>query len=280
MYGKSLGFQLVQMYFVMKRIDLIEVKHKRKIGEACEYIEPNVTEDCIFYADGEPIGFYLTKMSEKMCKLADLANAELNTKKVPKTEMRRGKNDGIDEKTGKYKYKDEIHQYSAILGSVPPKPHMRRNYATISSVHGVKTAQTFIKAMLLLAKESEQLIKEILPNQYEKQIKLFNDVPDKWKFGNLFTSSISNYNISAPFHRDTGNIVGAVNVIICKQKNAKGGDLHIPDYNATIGQVDNSILVYPAWRNMHGVTPIIPTHEGGYRNSLVFYPLKAFVGLK
>lgn len=30
----------------------------------------------------------------------------------------------------------------------------------------------------------------------------------------------------------------------------------------------------------HGVTPIIPTHEGGYRNSLVFYPLKAFVGLK
>jgi hypothetical protein len=30
---------------------------------------------------------------------------------------------------------------------------------------------------------------------------------------------------------------------------------------------------------MHGVTPIIPTFEGGYRNSLVFYPLKAFKGL-
>ena len=61
--------------------------------------------------------------------------------------------------------------------------------------------------------------------------------------------------------------------------NSKGGDLHIPDYNATIGQIDNSILVYPAWRNMHGVTPIIPTFEGGYRNSLIFYPLKAFKGL-
>jgi hypothetical protein len=132
----------------------------------------------------------------------------------------------------------------------------------------------------MLAKESEQLIKEILPAQYEKQIELFNDVPSKWRFGNLFTSSISNYNISAPFHRDTGNILGAVNVIICKQKNAKGGDLHVPDYNATIGQVDNSILVYPAWKNVHGVTPIIPTHEGGYRNSLIFYPLKAFKGIK
>jgi hypothetical protein len=133
--------------------------------------------------------------------------------------------------------------------------------------------------MLLLAKESEMLIKEILPKQYEHQIELFKEVPDKWKFGNLFTSSISNYNISAPFHRDAANIVGAVNVIICKKFNSKGGDLHVPDYNATIGQVDNSILVYPARRNMHGVTPIIPTHENGYRNSLVFYPLKAFKGL-
>jgi hypothetical protein len=168
---------------------------------------------------------------------------------------------------------------SAILGSVPPKAHMRRPYPTISSVHENKKSQTFIKAMLLLAKESEQLIKEILPKQYEQQTELFKDVPEKWRFANLFTSSISNFNISAPFHRDTGNIVGAVNVIICKKHNSKGGDLHVPDYNATIGQQDNSILVYPAWRNMHGVTPIIPTFEGGYRNSLIFYPLKAFVGL-
>jgi hypothetical protein len=263
----------------MKRIDLIAIEHSRKIGEACEYIEPNVTEDCIFYADGEPIGFYLTKMPEKMCKLADLANAELQSKNVPKTEMQRPKMLGFD-KNGKGIVDRSCKQFSAILGGIPPKAHMRRPYPTQSSIHSVKTAQTFIKAMLLLAKESEFLIKEILPKQYEHQIELFKNVADKWKFGNLFTSSISNFNISAPFHRDTGNIVGAVNVIICKQKNAKGGDLHVPDYGATIGQQDNSILVYPAWRNVHGVTPIIPTYEGGYRNSLVFYPLKAFVGLE
>jgi hypothetical protein len=133
--------------------------------------------------------------------------------------------------------------------------------------------------MLMLCKESEKLIKEIKPEQYNKQMELFNDVSSDWKFGNMFTSSISNYNISAPFHRDTGNIVGSVNVIICKKHNSKGGDLHIPDYNATIGQKDNSILVYPAWRNVHAVTPITATHEGGYRNSLVFYPLKAFKGI-
>jgi hypothetical protein len=262
----------------MKRIDLTLQKHEVKIGQKCPYIEPNITEDCIFYADGEPIGFYLTKMPEKMCKLANLANKELQSKSVPKTEMQRPKMLGFD-KNGKGIIDRSCKQFSTILGGVPPKAHMRRPYPTISSVHSHKSSQTFIKAMLLLAKESEQLIKEILPKQHKAQIDLFKEVDKKWKFGNIFTSSISNYNISAPFHRDTGNIVGAVNVIICKKQNAKGGDLHVPDYNATIGQQDNSILVYPAWKNVHGVTPITPTHENGYRNSLIFYPLKAFVGI-
>lgn len=267
----------------MKRVDLIQVKHNVKVGDVCDYKEPNVIEDCIFYADGEPIGFYLTKMPDKMCKLADLANAEFRSKNVPKTKLDRSdvlkaqiQNPKLSRAEAR---KIGTSQLSVILGSVPPKPQFMRHYGTISSVHSVKTAQTFIKSMLMLAKESEELIKEILPKQYEKQSELFQQVPDKWKFGNLFTSSISNYNISAPFHRDTGNIVGSVNVIICKKHNSKGGDLHIPDYDATIGQQDNSVLVYPAWRNVHGVTPIIPTHEGGYINSLVFYPLKAFVGL-
>lgn len=270
----------------MKRIDLIPVRHNVKIGDVCEYKEPNVTEDCIFYTDGEPIGFYLTKMPEKMCKLADLANKEFMSNRVKKQTIKRVnmKEEIIDGKivrTDRYaeQSKGEVKQLSTQLGSVPPKPQFGRPYPTRMQIHSDKNAQTFIKAMLMLAKLSEQLIKEILPQQYEKQVELFKQVPDKWKFGNLFTGSISNYNISVAFHQDKLNIIGAVNVIICKKLNSKGGDLHIPDYDATIGQQDNSILVYPAWRNIHGVTPIIPTHEGGYRNSLVFYPLKAFVGL-
>ena len=175
----------------MKRIDLIEVEHKRKIGETCEYIEPNVTEDSIFYVDGEPIGFYLNKMPEKMCKLADLANAEFKSKNVPKSMLNRAS--AINQQSArediKEKYKDkkgsEVSQMCALLGSIPPKPMVRRPYPTISSVHRSEKAQTFIKAMLLLARESEKLIKEILPKQYEHQVELFTDVPEKWRFGNL-----------------------------------------------------------------------------------------------
>jgi len=261
----------------MKRIDLNQIEHAVKIGDQCKAFNPNVIEDCIFYSDGEPIGFFMRKMPEKMCKLADLADKELRSKNVPKSMMNRASAVKAFYEGGMEAMKDDVQQYSTILGSTPPKPHLKRPYSSRSSVHKVKSAQTFIKAMLLLAKESEKLIAEIMPEQYQKQKELFNQVPDEWKFGSLFTSSISNYNISAPFHRDTGNIKNTVNVIITKRRNSKGGNLHVPDYGATIDQCDNSILVYPAWRNVHGVTPIEPTYEGGYRNSLVFYPLKAFL---
>ena len=279
--GRNHGSLHAQMFLLltnkkMKRIELVKVSHNIQIGEVCGHIDPNVTEDSLFYDNGELVGFYLkdiSKYSEKAGKLAELADYELRTKNVPKSIMKRS--------SGFLNSENEVLQYSTIIGSVPPKPHMRRPYATISSVHNVKTAQTFIKAMLMLCKESEQIIKELAPEIYERQKGIIEkNIPKKWRFSDLFTSSISNYNIPAPFHRDAGNLEGCVNVIIAKKKNATGGNTTVPDYAATMDSSDNSMLVYPAWRNVHGVTPIVPTHEGGYRNSLVFYPLKAFKGLE
>jgi hypothetical protein len=215
-------------------------------------------------------------MPEKLKQLAQLANVEFRSKRVPKSTMTRQRPDGKDEK-GRYKYSDVVEQFSTIIGSVPPKPHMRRAYPNISSVHSVPSAKQFIKAMMLLCREAESIVHDILPEQYERQLKIFERVPDKWKFGKLFTSSISNYNISAPFHRDTGNIKKTINIIVTKKLNATGGNLHVPDYDATMDSADNSLLVYPAWKNVHGVTPIVETQKGGYRNSLIFYPLQAFL---
>jgi hypothetical protein len=259
----------------MKRVDLIKIEHNVKIGDVCGHINPNVTEDTLFYDNNELIGFYIkdiSKYSIKASKLADLADNELRSKNVPKSTMKRS--------SGFTNPENEVLQYSTILGSVPPKPHMRRPYATISSVHNVKSAQVFIKAMLMLCKESEQIINQIAPNIYKRQKEIIaNNIPEKYRFSDLFTSSISNYNIPAAFHKDNGNLQGCVNVIIAKKQNATGGNTTVPDYGATVDSCNNSMLVYPAWRNVHGVTPIVPTHEGGYRNSLVFYPLKAFKGL-
>jgi hypothetical protein len=256
----------------MKRIDLIQVEHNRKIGDICEYIEPNVTEDSLFYSDGELIGFYIRNISKYSKKLSDLiaiANKELLSDAVPKSTMKRS--------SGLINKANDVLQFSTILGAIPPKPHMRRAYPSTSSVHYYPTAKTFVKAMLLASEESALLIKELAPNIYDNQVEIMNNVKDQWKFGKLFTSSISNFNISAGFHIDNANIKGCVNVIICKRKDSKGGCTTVPDYGATVDSCDNSMLVYPAWRNIHAVTPIVPLAEDGYRNTLVFYPLKAFL---
>jgi hypothetical protein len=266
----------------MKTIKLKKVEHNVKTGTKCPYYEPNITEDCLLEYDGDIIGFYISdvsKYSKKLPGYIGVANAEFRSKNVPKSKMNRSDTMKLHKQGLSWAEASKfgVSQYSTIIGSIPPRPHMRRNYRTSSSVHGVKTARTFIKAMFASANESEKIIQKLTPEIYKKQKDLMQNVNMAWKIGELFTSSISNYNISAGFHRDTGNIKGCVNVIITKRHNSKGGCLNVPDFNATFEQKDNSMLVYPAWMNTHGVTPIIPTADGGYRNSLIFYSLKAFV---
>jgi hypothetical protein len=270
----------------MKTIKLQKVEHNTKIGKQCPYIEPNVTEDCFLQVDGEVIGFYIkdvSKYSSKLKQLIEIANKEFRSPNVTKSKMDRSdvyiakrKNPNLTRAQAR---ELGTSQMSAILGSTPARPQMGRPYPNISILHRDKKAQTFIKSMWASCLEAEQIIKDLTPHLYKKQTELFEDVKKKWRFGNMYTSSISNFNIAAPFHRDTGNIVGTVNIILTKRNNSKGGCLNVPDYNATFEQADNSMLVYPAWKNIHGVTPIQPTSPDGYRNSLIFYALKAFKGI-
>ena len=253
----------------MQKIELTKVEHGIKIGDVCGDIEPNITEDSLFVDKGEVIGFYIKEIPQSLAKFIEVANAEFQSERVPKSTMNRT--------SGEQGHTERVQQFSTILGGVPPRPHMKRPYPSISSVHQVKSAQTFIKAMLLAARESQKIIQDLTPEIYERQKQIISEkVPPKFRFGELFTSSISNFNIAASYHRDAANLEGCVDVIIAKKHNARGGNTTVPDYGATMDSRDNSMLVYPAWRNVHGVTPIRPTAEGGYRNSLVFYPLKAF----
>ena len=269
----------------METIKLKQLENNVKVGKDCPYYQPNIKEDCFLEVDNQIIGFYIkdvSKFSKKLSQLISICNKEFKSDNVPKSLLERTDvftkvyRDGLTRKEAK---KQGTIQMSTILGSVAPKPHMRRPYPTISSVHREKKANTFIKAMWASCVESEKIIEKLTPHIHKRQLELFKDINKKWRFGNMFTSSISNFNISAAYHRDTGNIVGAVNVILTKRNNSNGGCLNVPDYNITFEQSDNSMLVYPAWKNIHGVTPIIKTSEDGYRNTLIFYPLKAFKGI-
>ena len=233
----------------MRTINLRKTDHNVKIGDNSIESEPTLFEDSLFLSEGEPIGFYLARLPDKLENLVNISNLELNSNRVPKSEMKRSS--GLFGNSDK-----DVLQYSCIIGSIPPKPHMRRSYASRSSVHAVEAVTPAVY--------------KIHRDSVEKQ------VPEKWRFAKLFTSSISNCNIACGVHQDNLNVRGAINVIITKRRNSKGGNLFVPDYGTTFNSADNSMLVYPAWRNMHGVTPIVTTHPGGYRNSLIWYALNAF----
>ena len=266
----------------MKKVQMQKREHDRKIGGRCEYIEPNIKDSCFLYDGDELVGVYISdvkKMYPKLAKVMAVANAEFLSDNVPKTLLERADvmakvKAGMSRAEAK---KAGTVQYSTIIGSIPPKPLMKRAYPNRSSVHAVKSAQTFIKAMLIAAKEMSVVMGQLLPEHLKSQLEAVSGVDDKWMFGDLFTSSISNFNIAAPFHRDTANIKHTLNAIYTHRHNSDGGSLYVPDYDACFEMPTDSLLLYPAWRNVHAVTPIIPTHDGGYRNSLVFYALSGFL---
>ena len=246
------------------------VQSSLKIGDQPADIPPNIHESCILAdADGTPVGMFLKTLPVKLQNLVNIADAEIHTDRVPKSTMKRS--------SGLHDDSADVLQYSTILGSIPPKPHMRRNYPSRSSVHRNKKANTFVKAMSAAGIAAFELIADHVPSVVAKHRLACNErLPDNWRFAQNFSSTISNCNISAPIHQDNANVKGAVNLIITKRRNSTGGNLHVPECGATFDQIDNSLLVQPAWRNRHGVTPIIPTHQGGYRNSHVWYALDSF----
>jgi hypothetical protein len=253
----------------MNIIELESQKYSEKFGTKVKKLEANIAETSIFIKDDAPVGFYINDLPPNITNLIAIADTELRSANVPKTKMNRG-----TRKQAIAKGEEWVEQYSVVLGAAVPRAHMRRNYARTTTIHGLKSAQPFVKAMLLLCRAGEKLIEKYMPEQYSKQKQLVKEnVPKRLGLTELFSSSISNYNIAAPYHQDRGNLKGCVNLIFSVKKKVLGAHLHVPEYGLVIENSDNSLLVYPAYANMHGVTPINSVNLGGYRNSLVFYTI-------
>lgn len=238
-----------------------------KISDACPALEPTITESCILIdPDGTEVGLFLKELPKDLINLVTIADKELRSDRVPKSTMARVTHGG-----------PRVLQYSTILGSCAPRAHLRMPYPRRSQVHEKRSADLFCRAMINAGKLAMGLVNHYIPTVHAHHLSCVDKrLPGKWRFATHFSSTISNCNIAAPIHQDNANIKGAINLIITKRQNSKGGNLHVPDYGATFDQTNNSLLVYPAWRNRHGVTPIEPTHQGGYRNSHVWYALDSF----
>ena len=134
--------------------------------------------------EGKPVGFYLKKVVGKIAKLLEIANTELLSDRVPKTNL--GRASDINQQSAqkeiieKYKHKKglEVMQYSTIIGAIPPKPMVKRTYPTISSVHQVKTATNYIKTILLVENSTgNYAVFNGNRNDYKELIKFTDPLP-------------------------------------------------------------------------------------------------------
>lgn len=99
-------------------------------------------------------------------------------------------------------------------------------------------------------------------------------VNEEWKLGETnWTSGVINQSSSLPYHRDAFNfpVWTAMPVL---RRHMRGGYLHIPEYDVTVESRDGWAVFFPGYKLVHGVTPMRPTAEDGYRYSVVYYALK------
>jgi hypothetical protein len=241
---------------------------KKKFKGKTPSIEPNITSDTIFKKEGVAIGLYIKKIPEKLSAVTEFANREALTDRVPKQEMSRGPQ-GTKESHAK---KNIVTQYSIILGGVPASEIMRRPKPNVSSVHREKTAARYVQAIITASRCVDDMVSQYLPEAYKKHKEsVLRESSDKYRVASVFTSFIHNMNISVDYHIDKHNIPDSLNVIIIKKYGCQGGDLSIPEQGVCLSCTNDSMIVYPAWMNYHGVTPITNSLSNGYRNSLVFY---------
>lgn len=253
----------------MKEVVLEKREHSYKMGDICPFFKANITEPSLFILDGKPLGFYLKELPDRIQTLLTIADEEFRSNRTLKTKMERGTREQAEARGLK-----QVKQYSSLIGGTPSKEHFMRFYKGVSRNTYRESATLFATSMYALASECEEILKQYLPEQYEYQSSWVQEnVEEPYRIGSMFTSSISNFNIAAPFHQDKANLKASTNIILTRRKDCLGGCLTVPEYGATIEQADMSMLVYPAVSNMHGVTPIVARKKGGYRNSFVFYTL-------
>jgi len=118
------------------------------------------------------------------------------------------------------------------------------------------------------------------PKEAEQHLGLVSDSvhPDWLLAGVPWTSGIINHTNVLPYHRDSGNVKNAWSAMLTLREGVGGGGLHLPEYDATLGTPNGSIVIFNGQDVWHGVTPIESSGPRSYRFTLVWYTKAGIAG--
>ena len=117
-------------------------------------------------------------------------------------------------------------------------------------------------------------MKRILPEQASATAEIASVVHPDWRMvGTPWTSGVINLSSALLYHFDKNNFRGAWSAMTVVRRGARGGNLHLPEYDVTIACRDGDLLFFPASGLLHGVTPI-DLQPDGYRITTVYYSIR------
>lgn len=172
------------------------------------------------------------------------------------------------------------------FGTQAPAPLRRRTWCTTSmfDVQNVRIAG-LLRDMAAHAWEiAQETVPELAQNTIDA---VYPKIHDDWLLAEApWTSGIMNKTAALPYHKDSGNIKGAISSMWVLRRHITGGYLHLPEYNVAFECPNKSLITFDGQALWHGVTPFHNTgriedqrfKKGGgynpkdaYRMSIVYY---------
>lgn len=225
------------------------------VGVNVPDVEPTVTEAGI-YIDADTKEPFLAYLPLPQELVAPLRNAVLNItmQGVPRGQM-------------------GFVSQSRTFGMAPRLALRRRESCRATSLALENPKEHDVIANL--ASHLAAYMKTLFADIYEHDTQVMDQVEEEWKIGerDLWTSGVINQSAALPFHRDNFNfnVWSAMPVV---RRKMSGGYLTIPEYGQTVACRDGWVLFFPGYKWVHGVTPMHPKADDGYRFSIVYYALK------
>jgi hypothetical protein len=220
------------------------------VGDHAPDLKPNVTEAGLWMEDDEPVLLY-TPVPGGADDLRMVCGVEHG-------DVLRGysgwKSDG---RTFGYK----------------PRSALRRaeNCSPTTLTHDRPDADMALRSV---AARLTDLFVEEIPAVAEADRQTLREVLAEWRLGDsIWTSGVINWSATLPYHRDTMNYDSWSAMPVLRYQMA-GGHLHLPEYDLVIACRDGWQVSFWGRGLVHGVTPMRPKVEGGYRVSIVYYSLK------
>jgi hypothetical protein len=165
-----------------------------------------------------------------------------------------------------------IRNRSRVFGYSSRRELMRRNACRCSAA-----ALEAPEAHSIVADSATELsaeVRRLAPERAEPDETLAKSMIDgDWLMGeSWWTSGVLNFNSPLAYHFDANN-APVWNAMVSIRKGVRGGHLHVPAYDLVLACRDGDVAFFPAYQELHGVTPL-KVRADGYRFTAVYYTIE------